>query len=103
MSSPSASAAVAGDNTAEGGVATTPAGESALAAGVLASRVSPYAPAANREVARKRFMVPLLISWDAPSLGRPAEATIRATTQSGEQPPGGNHAEAAYRSPSLNA
>ena len=48
-------------------------------------------------------MVTLLVSWDAPSLIRPAAATIRATTQSGPAPPGGNHVEAAYRSPCLNA
>ena len=44
-------------------------------------------------------MVPLLVSWDAPSLIRPAEATIRATTQSGAQPPGGNYVDGCLQKP----
>src|SRR5690349_17398077 len=68
ISSPSARAAVAGDKTADEGVVTILVGPSALAPGVPASSVRLYAPAAKSEVRRRRFMVPLLVSWDGLSL-----------------------------------
>jgi hypothetical protein len=96
MSSPSASAAVAGDNATGGSATVIPPGVSALAVGVPASRVRPYAPAARREVAKWRFMVRLQISRDAPSLIRAAGATIRATTQLDLASGGGYHPTTSY-------
>jgi len=81
ISSPSESAAVAGDSTAEDGVVATPRGRVSTGNGLASKQSEAVSTGSEEGGCEKAVHMTLLVRWDAPSVIRPATATIRATTQ----------------------